>query len=355
MHPLVIPFFIPHAGCPHTCIFCDQRLVSGAREPLPSPERIKQTIRVWLQRSPGRTAEVAFYGGSFSLLPLSIQNNLLDAVREFLENGSVGGIRISTRPDALDHTVLRFLKIRGVKTIEVGVQSLHDQVLIHCNRGHSAHDALEAITRVSEAGFSVGVQLLPGLPGDSRQFALQSVHAAIAAGAQFFRIYPAVVLAGTGLADLYKNGAYLPPDLEQGIQTCARMVQICLKNNIPVIRIGLQADTGLQQEHAVLAGCWHPALGQMVYSELFYDLVCSLVSNITVHFPLTVVCHPRRVSEVIGNRRHNLQRLAQQGIAVQQVLTDHTVEPDTIILKNMLNNLRGSIITDLNYEGESNA
>lgn len=350
MRPLIIPFFIPHAGCPNTCIFCDQKLLSGVRPLLPEPAQIRNTVETWLHRSPGRPAEVAFFGGSFSLLPRETQRSLLDSVSSFLEDGRISGVRISTRPDALDHSILIFLREHGVRTIEVGVQSLNDQVLQRCNRGHSADDAVEAIARVAEAGFSVGAQLLPGLPGDSRQISLQTVRDAIAAGAQFLRIYPAVVLAGTRLAAVYTAGEYIPPNLEQGVKTCARMLHLCLKKGIPVIRIGLQAEESLQQNSSILAGCWHPALGQLVRSELYYDLICSLTTDCDTAKPFTLACHPRSFSEVIGNRRHNLQRLHQQGLIINRIEPDASLVPDTIILKQLGYHYRANIITDLQYK-----
>ncbi len=303
----------------------------------------------WLQRSPGRPAEVAFFGGSFSLLPRDVQRTLLGAVRTFLEQGSISGIRISTRPDALDHDILIFLQEQGVRTIEVGVQSLDDQVLQRCGRGHTARDAVEAIARVAAAGLSVGAQLLPGLPGDSRELSLQSVHGVIAAGARFLRFYPAVVLADTPLAALFAAGEYTPPDLAQGVQICARMLHLCLKAGIPVIRIGLQADESLQQKDAILAGCWHPALGQLVRSELFYDLICSLTADCDTVEPFTLVSHPRNFSEVIGNRRHTLQRLQQRGVKVSHVVPDALLAPDEVALKQRECYYKGSIITDLHY------
>jgi histone acetyltransferase (RNA polymerase elongator complex component) len=351
MHPLIIPFFIPHAGCSHTCIFCNQRVLSGVGQTLPDPDQIRYTVEEWLQRSPGRPAEVAFFGGSFSLLALDVQRTLLGAVRIFLDKGSITGVRISTRPDALDYDILTFLQEQGVRTIEVGVQSLDDQVLQRSGRGHTARDAVEAIARVAAAGFSVGAQLLPGLPGDSLQLSLQSVHGAISAGAGFMRFYPVVVLADTPLAALFASGEYTPPNLEQGIRTCARMLHICLKAGIPVVRIGLQADASLQQEDVILAGCWHPALGQLVRSELFYDLICNLTAGCYTAEPVTLVAHPRSFSEVIGNRRHNLQRLQQRGVKVSHVVPDVTLAPDAVILKQREYYRKGNIINSLNYEG----
>ncbi|MDK9718757.1 MAG: radical SAM protein, partial [Trichlorobacter sp.] len=177
MRPLIIPFFIPHAGCPHTCLFCNQHLISGVEQQIPSAEQIIETVQQWLVRSPDRAAEVAFYGGSFTLLSRKQQEQLLDAVQPLIEQQIIKNIRISTRPDALDEVILAFLADHKVATIEIGVQSLDDQVLLLSKRGHTAADSLAAIKRVKAAGFQVGAQLLPGLPGDTREKALDSVKA----------------------------------------------------------------------------------------------------------------------------------------------------------------------------------
>lgn len=355
MRPLIIPFFIPHAGCPHTCLFCNQHMISGVQQSVPSARQISDTVQQWLGRSPNRPAEVAFYGGSFTLLPRKQQEQLLEAVQPLLEQQKVRNIRISTRPDALDEAVLAFLADRKVTTIEVGVQSLDDQVLLQSNRGHTAADSLAAIQRVRAAGFQVGAQLLPGLPGDTRAKALASAQGVIAAGAQFVRIYPAVVLSGTVLADQFKAGQYQPPDLAQGVKICARMLHLCLQAGIPVIRIGLQAEEGLSVEGAILAGCWHPALGQLVKAQLYFDLVATLAERFVSTDELQLFCHPDRLSEVQGHARNNLIRWRQSGLAIRKVQADASLQHDQVCLSNLQQKNMGSIVTTCIYKETYNA
>lgn len=350
MHPLIIPFFIPHAGCPHTCLFCDQHTISGEQLLLPSAERITATVEEWLVRSPGRTAEVAYYGGSFTLLPRPVQATLLGAVQPFIRSGQVDGIRLSTRPDALDTDILQFLIEHQVQTIEIGVQSLDDEVLQRAGRGHTAQQSIEALQRTVAAGFKVGAQLLPGLPGDSQSKALASLHGVITAGAQFLRMYPAVVLSGTGLARLYQQGSYQPPDVDQGIRTCARLLHAAYQAGRPVIRIGLQADEGLVAGTTILAGCWHPALGQLVKGELYYDLVMQLSGQMVSSADGVVYCHPKRISEVRGHGQRNLQRWRQADLAITTVLGDPSLERDQLRLETMQQKMSGSIITTLVYK-----
>lgn len=355
MRPLIIPFFIPHAGCPHTCLFCNQRLISGVEQSLPSALQITETVQGWLERSPNRPTEVAFFGGSFTLLPQQQQQQALEAVQPLIEQQLIAGIRISTRPDALDAAGLTFLAAHKVTTIEIGVQSLDDLVLLQSNRGHTAADSLAAIKRVRAAGFQVGAQLLPGLPGDTRAKALASVQGVMAAGAQFVRIYPAVVLSGTALADQYRAGQYQPPDLEQGVKTCARMLHLCLQAGIPVIRIGLQAEEGLSAEGAILAGCWHPALGQLVKAQLYHDLVLALAEYFKSFDGLKLSCPPERLSEVQGHARSNLQRWQQTGLPIDRILIDPGLNHDQICLQNLQQKYTGSIITTNIYKESLNA
>ena len=350
MQPLIIPFFIPHAGCPHSCLFCNQHLISGVIQPIPDRRYMQEQIDAWLQRSPGRPTEVALYGGSFTLLDQALQDSLLDTIQPYIKKGLVQGIRISTRPDGLVTKQLQYLKDHQVRTVEIGVQSLNDDVLQLSGRGHSASDSLQAIKRTRAAGFLVGAQLLPGLPGDTPARALAGVREVIAAGVQFIRIYPAVVLQGTVLADQFQNGLYNPPDLEQGIKIAALMLDCANKSGIPVVRIGLQADEELSRVGAILAGCWHPALGQLVKAQLFHDLVCQLALQMQVEADITIFCHPRQLSEVIGCKRNNLFRWQQAGIPVVGVQVDNDINLQQIRLEYLQYKITGSLITTQIYK-----
>lgn len=350
MPPLIIPFFIPHAGCPHHCLFCNQQTISGAWQQLPDTAQIREQVIDWLKRSPDRPTEVAFFGGSFTLLPRQTQEVLLDAVQPFIRQGQVQGIRISTRPDGLEAEALSFLQGCQVTTIEIGVQSLDDTVLQLAGRGHTAEQSLQAIRRVWSAGFNTGAQLLPGLPGDTPDKALQTLRGVMTAGVQFVRIYPAVVLQGTGLADLYLSGRYQPPDLVQGVATAARLLDAANKAGVPVIRIGLQADDGLTVPGALLAGCWHPALGQLVRSQLVRDLVCQKAQVLPSGSEIRLHCHPQQVSEVVGQGRTNLHFWNQAGLLISQVLPDLQLERHQLCLESLQHKMCCSVVTDYIYE-----
>jgi len=350
MSTITVPFFISHQGCPHTCIFCDQRTISTCGGDIPGNGEIVAKIRDWQLSSNNRSLEVAFFGGTFTALPRHIQHRLLMSVHPFLTSGEVTSIRISTRPDSLDSETVQWLADHGVNIIEVGVQSMDDNVLAASGRGHDATASLKAIHCIKSCGLVAGAQLMPGLPGDTPAIARYSLERVIAAGIDFVRIYPTVVLRDTQLAQRYLAGEYKPLTLNEGITVCKVLVHAALKSKIPVIRIGLQANVGLNTD-SILAGCWHPALGDLVYSELFYDLLVQMARSISDNAQtaksIRVSCHPTRVSSVIGHKRINISRLHGQGITVERVTPNLALSPFESKISFCDRSAKGSIINGL--------
>lgn len=347
MKAVTIPFFISHQGCPHTCVFCDQRLISGAAGTLPDDAAILAKIAEWRKTAGGRPLQVAFFGGTFTALDRSVQQKLLAPLQPLLAAGVLQSVRISTRPDAINRASVLWLATQGVTVIEVGVQSMDDRVLELAGRGHDSAASKAAITCIKECGLKGGAQLMPGLPGDTPEISMHSLRQVIAAGADFVRIYPALVLAGTELAALYARGGYQPPGLEDGVAICKVLVSHALKAGINVVRIGLQADDGLNSD-SVLAGCWHPSLGQIVYSELFYDLLLTLIAELPEGTPVRFFCHPSRVSDVIGHSRRNVSRLAERGVSVESVSADEGASIWQVSVSVLNKSITGSLLTDLN-------
>lgn len=344
MKTVTVPFFISHQGCPHTCVFCDQRAISGASGVLPNAEQIRDRIALWRATSGARPLEVAFFGGSFTALPEETQAELLAPLQPLLENGTLDSVRISTRPDYMDAGRVAWLSQKGVRTIELGVQSMDDSVLAASGRGHFATDSLNAISCVKKLGVRVGAQLMPGLPGDTPASSLASLEQVIAAGADFLRIYPTVVLQGTELARRYAAGTFVPLSLDRGVSLCKLLLQRAMQSGIPVIRIGLQADQGLDSE-SVLAGCRHPALGQLVRSRLYMDLLCRYIPS---GQSATVNCHPARLSDVVGMKRSNLQSHAERGVQIQ-VVPDAALGKEELTIRTEDSAVTYSIISDLHY------
>ena len=344
MRSTTIPFFISHQGCPHTCVFCDQRLISGAEGALPTTGQIQERIELWRATSENRPLEVAFFGGTFTALPKETQAKLLMPLQPLLDNGTLASVRISTRPDCIDAEQVAWLSKLGVRTIELGVQSMDDAVLASSGRGHLASASLSAIGCIKKLGVNLGVQLMPGLPGDTPVSSLHSLEQVIAAGADFLRIYPTVVLRGTELARRYLSGDFIPLSLGRGVSLCKLLLQRAMQAGVPVIRIGLQAEKGLDAEH-VLAGCWHPALGQLVRSQMYSDLLWRFIPS---GRSVTVSCHPTRLSDLVGMNRSNL--LSQTGRGVQtKVALDATLHKEELKIKIEDKTAIYSIINDITY------
>lgn len=344
MKTVTVPFFISHQGCPHTCVFCDQRTISGANGTLPTAEQICDRIALWQSTASNRPLEVAFFGGTFTALPEEAQSGLLAPLQSLLADGTLDSVRISTRPDYMDDNRVAWLAERGVRIIEVGVQSMADAVLAASGRGHIAAESLSAIRCIKNHGLRAGAQLMPGLPGDTPETSLASLEQVISAGADFLRIYPTIVLHGTELARRHAAGEFTPLSLERGISLCTQLLHRAMQSDIPVIRIGLQADHGLNTG-SILAGCWHPALGQMVRSRLYDDLVSRFVPD---GERVTVYCHPSRLSDVIGVARGNLLRQTQRGVRME-VVSDVTIRREQLRLQIEKSCTTYSIVSDLHY------
>jgi histone acetyltransferase (RNA polymerase elongator complex component) len=351
---MIVPFFISHMGCPHQCLFCDQRGITGIQQELPSAETILATISAYHEASPDKPVEAAFFGGTFTMLAREEQARLLDPLQSMLADGSVSSIRVSTRPDAVDAEVVDFLRCRGVRIVELGVQSLDDRVLAASGRGHGSEDVRSAVTLLKDAGLAVGIQMMPGLPSSSPYTDLESLGEALLLSPDFLRIYPALVLADTGLARLYEAGEYHPLSIDKAVSLCAAMLHRCMQENVPVIRIGLQASDTLNKPGNVVAGPYHPAFRQLVESELCYYLLSRLAAGIQPGTKCTIRCALSRVSDVTGQRRNNISRLAEANVAVERIEGDPRLSPLDVILNTPSAELRGNLLNDLHFDHEGN-
>jgi histone acetyltransferase (RNA polymerase elongator complex component) len=297
----IYPVFIPHAGCPHRCLFCAQDR-STSHADVPSAEAVGRWLETVLPEQ--GAGEVAFYGGTFTLLPEEQQTLYLDTAACYLAAGRVSGIRISTRPDTLDARTLGRLSDTGVTTVEIGCQSFNDTVLANSGRGHTALDNLGSVQACQAAGFQVGVQLMPGLPGGDGEEAMRSLQQAIDLKPSFLRIYPTVVVEGTELAELWRAGDFRPWSLDQAIDLCADMLLLCRKHAVPIIRLGLQSDPQLEEN--LLDGPYHPAFGQLVRSRLWRRAFSHAVSHGN-----SFTVNPSDLSDALGHRGENREWLKQ--------------------------------------------
>ena len=307
--PLIIPIFIPQEGCQHRCVYCDQPTISGVSQVSWNPASIRSYVQGYLGNNNRRPVQVAFYGGSFTLLPEARQRLFLESVQDFLKLGQVNSLRLSTRPDGVGSEELRLLQTMGVQTIELGAQSLSDRVLTASARGHSAREVYDATLRLQEHGFEVGLQLMPGLPKDSRETLLHTVEKTIALSPSFVRLYPTVVLSSTPLELLYRRGLYRPLSLREAVDWCKEAKQRFAGAGIQVIRMGLQPTVSLEQPGRIIAGPYHPAFGQLVNGAVWMDLISPilrkasfLASRLVIHAPA------RQLNDIRGHRNDNIKR-----------------------------------------------
>ena len=261
----IIPIFIPHAGCPHQCVFCNQKKISGQK--IASAQAVRQQIEKYLQWiKPGRDNEAAFYGGSFTGLEPELQEELFAPLDELLREGVIGSVRCSTRPDYISPARLELLKRHNVSTVELGVQSLDDKVLQRAERGHDASSVTQAVQLLREYGFKVCLQLMCGMPGQSRESFLQTVAQSVALKPDMARLYPLLVIKDTPLEVSYRSGGFMPLSVEAAAELCAEAWEQFTAAGITVIRMGLQPDEELCRPGNIVAGPFHPAFGELVKS-----------------------------------------------------------------------------------------
>lgn len=328
---LVIPIFIPHQGCPQHCLFCNQVSISGTR---PQKEDdallVERVVTEWLGFSQHRSSvQVAFYGGSFTCLPEKRQKMLLDAVQPFLERGAVNSIRLSTRPDCMDGEVCDFLLSHGVKTVELGVQSLDDRVLMAAERGHTSEDSLQAMRIVKKKGLELGVQLMPGLPLENTLSFLGTLHRVIAYKPDFVRLYPTLVISGSGLAQEYHEGKYQPMSMNRAVALCCTAKERLDLAGIRVMRMGLQASDSLERE--LVDGPYHPSFGEFVAARHWFKRVRLLLAGCPLGKRLHLRISHRDVSAFVGPKRANIKRLQALGLEERlQFTTDKTLKRGTM-------------------------
>ncbi len=315
-----IPIFIPHLGCPHQCVFCNQRSISGCEQ---FDER---TVGAEIERAlstvaEGTECEIAFFGGSFTGIDRDLMCRLLEEAERFVRAGRVGGIRLSTRPDYIDEEILSILSRYSVKTVELGLQSMDDGVLEASGRGHFAETARRACRAVVGAGFSLVGQMMIGLPASTPLSEVQTAEEICSLGASAARIYPTVVFYGTPLCRMTECGAYTPLTVEEAAERSARVLAVFEEHAVPCIRIGLCASEGLTSSETVMAGPNHPALGELVWNEYYYERIRRAVEATGGVGERITLCVPRgEVSKAVGQRRRNLLRLEREtGTTVARV------------------------------------
>jgi len=325
----IIPIFLPHQGCPHRCVFCQQQTITNYWGKQRIPDEIKNTIELAIQSkqfSAKKPKEVAFYGGTFTSLPISSMTKMLGTVKPYIEKGIVQSIRLSTRPDSLSEDRLNILESFSVSTVELGVQSMDDRVLLLSHRGHTSQDTVNAFKILKKRGFTVGAQLMPGLPGDSQEIFMDTIDKVIGLRPDTVRLYPTLVIRGTKLAQWYKQRRYAPMGLKDTINLCKEAC-IQLENaGIPVIRIGLMSSPSLLEKGEIIAGPWHPSLGFLVRSAIHlekirpYLPVMGETKNILLHAP------QKEIPLLVGYKKSGMRHIETiTGSVIKDIIPDDSI------------------------------
>ena len=310
-----ISLFVPHMGCPHQCSFCNQKTISGSVKEL-TPDEVTATLETAVADGidSGNT-EIAFFGGSFTAIPREYMVSLLEATKPYIKARRFCGIRISTRPDAIDEEILGILKEYGVTSIELGAQSTDEEVLLLNRRGHTRQDIINASALIREKGFSLGLQMMTGLLGDTDEKALKTSEDIIAMKPDTVRIYPTITLEGTRLGELYKDGGYNPQSLEDAVSLCGKLLKRFYDNNIRVIRLGLHS--GGNVEEGYLAGPYHPAFGELCQSAIYLDCAIDEIKRSGLpRGEINLYVRSTEISKMTGQKGVNKEKLSALGYNV---------------------------------------
>jgi len=305
-----IPIFIPMQACPFRCIYCDQVRISGHWD-VPDSDEVKNTITKYLKtiNINESIVEVGFFGGTFTGLKLQEQENYLKAIQPFINEGKVKSIRLSTRPDFINQQVIDLLKKNNVGTIELGAQSMDDEVLRKTGRGHTAADVVAAAQMIRSNSMRLGLQMMIGLPGDSKCKAMMTAQRFADLGADDVRIYPTLVIRGTPLERLFHNGKYIPLTLTDAVEIAADLLIFFENHSINVIRVGLHPSDGLLSGESLVAGPFHVSFRELVRTKIWEQLFQPFItakpaSKITFHVP------SGELNAAIGYRSVNRKMLA---------------------------------------------
>ncbi len=317
-----IPIFVPHRGCPFDCVFCNQKRITGTQQKV-TPADVKNTIDEYLMTLPreNKTIEVAFFGGSFTGIPMEEQSALMDAVAPYIEKGQIDGIRLSTRPDYITRDILDNLEAHFVTTIELGVQSMVDSVLKAANRGHTKEQVIDAVKLIREYDFTLGLQMMTGLPADTDELSIKTAKEIIKLKPDIVRIYPTLAIKDTYLEKLYYKGEYTPQSLENAILLSKQLLLMFENVKINVIRMGLQPTDEINEDASVVAGPFHSSFRELVESSIYYDLMLDNVQGDGI-----IYVNPKEMSKAIGNKRSNIIKIKENTGALIEIKGDNSLK-----------------------------
>ena len=302
----IIPIFIPFLGCPHDCAFCNQVKITNYKDNINKENTIRQ-INQYLSYFPKNEnlKEIAFFGGSFTGLDEKVMTSYLEIALNYKKKGIIDRIRLSTRPDYINNSILDILKKYEVDVIELGIQSLDNEILNANERGHSKEDSIMASKLIKDYGFKLGHQIMPGLYKDSFDKAIKTGLESIKMNPDMVRIYPTLVIKDTKLEKLYKEGLYKPLSLDEAIEISSRLYMIYSYKKIPVIRIGLQPTENINEKKDVVAGPFHPSIRQLVETNIHKIYLEELINKYRLKNKIKIHISNREISIIAGNKKAN--------------------------------------------------
>jgi histone acetyltransferase (RNA polymerase elongator complex component) len=337
--PFIIPIFIPHQGCSHRCIFCQQKTITNQSEKLPTPDDIRNTIDMATEskRFPAQgPTEVAFYGGTFTSLSVASMTKMLGAVEPYMEKNIIQSIRLSTRPDSLSTAKLDILNSFGVSAVELGAQSMDDKILLLSHRGHTSQDTINAVRLLKERRFNVGIQLMPGLPGDSNEIFMDTIDKVIGLKPDMARLYPTLVLRGTKLAQWYKQGKYIPMGLNETVDLCKEACLRLQNSGIPVIRVGLMSSPSLLKGGEIVAGPWHPSLGFLVQSAIHLERLRPYLPTPGASRNIVLIAPREEIPLISGYKRAGIRQIEGiTGAVVKRIIPDDSIAAGRIAVRTL--------------------
>ena len=323
-----ISIFVPHLGCPHQCSFCNQKHITGCVEQ-PKAKDIDDAVNIALSSKNFNSsdAEIAFFGGSFTAIESSYMLELLSSASKYVKNHTVSGIRISTRPDCINTEVLEILKEYGVTSIELGAQSMIDEVLIANNRGHKSLDVVHASKLIKDYGFSLGLQMMTGLYASSKEYDIATATEIIKLDPDTVRIYPTITIKNTYLEKLYLEGLYSPPTLEDSVALAVILEDMFTAANISVIRVGLHSI----EADSYVAGPWHPAFRELCESYRFRLKFDNILEEGKTY---NIYVSSSDVSKVIGQNRSNINYFKHKKITIK-IIPDYMVNKSDFTIEEV--------------------
>lgn len=305
-----IPVFVPHKGCPHDCVFCNQHKITGQLSDmtaLDAREIIENHLST-IEKNNNKGeyhAEIAFFGGSFTAIDREYMLSLLTLGYEYVKSGRVDSLRCSTRPDCIDDEILLLCKSHGMKTIELGLQSADEDVLIKSARGHSFEDTKNACRLIREHGLCLGLQMMTGLPGDTDEKSLDTAKKIIELGADSVRIYPTLVMEDTHLWIMYQSGEYIPKTLEESVNLVSKIVPLFEDAGIEILRIGLQTTDNVNENTVV--GPYHNAFAELVYGRIIRDKIEKFIVETGMKPSVFEFQAPKnKISQILGHKKENV-------------------------------------------------